>query len=169
MVALSAEEMVKVWQQHVFAEFVQKDPEAALATMTDDAHVLLIPSGLGGRGKDEVRRFYAGSFIPNIPPDISAVPVSQTIGADRLVEEAIYRFTHTIAMDWMLPGIPPTNKPVELALVGIIHFRDGKIASEHLYWDQASVLVQLGVIPADTPGIGGNEGNRQLDALRERA
>lgn len=167
MTALSAEEMVNLWQQHTFAEFVQKDPEAALATMTEDAHVLLIPSGLGGWGKEGVRRFYAGSFIPNIPPDLSAVPLSQTVGADRLVEEALYRFTHTIAMDWMLPGIPPTHRTVELAMVGIIEFRDGKIASEHLYWDQASVLVQLGVIPADTPGIGGHEANRRLRGLVE--
>jgi carboxymethylenebutenolidase len=165
MVALGAQEMVDLWQRHVFAEFVQKDPEAALATMTEDAHVLLIPVGLGGWGKDGVRRFYAESFIPNIPPDIAPLPISQTVGTDRLVEEAIYRFTHTIAMDWMLPGIAPTNKPVELALVGIIEFRDGKIASEHLYWDQASVLAQLGIIPADTPAVGGSEGNRRLREL----
>lgn len=165
MVDLSAQEMVDLWQQHVFAEFVQKDPEAALATMTEDAHVLLIPSGLGGWGKEGVRRFYAESFIPSIPPDITPLPISQTVGTDRLVEEAIYRFTHTIAMDWMLPGIAPTNKPVELVLVGIIEFRHGKIASEHLYWDQASVLAQLGVIPAGTPGVGGSESNRRLREL----
>lgn len=167
MVALSAEEMVGLWQQHTFAEFVQKDPEAALATMTEDAHVLLVPAGLGGWGKDGVRRFYAESFIPNIPADLVPLPISQTVGKDRLIEEALYRFTHTIEMNWMLPGIAPTNKPVELAMVGIIEFRDGKIASEHLYWDQASILAQLGIIPAATPAVGGTEANRRLRELVE--
>lgn len=165
MATLDARSMLDIWQQHTYAEFVLKDPEAALATMTDDAHVLLVPAGQGGFGKEDVRRFYAGSFIPNIPPDLAPTPISQTIGQDRLVEEAIYRFTHTIAMDWMLPGIPPTNKPVELAMVGIIAFRDGKIVSEHLYWDQASILAQLGIIPATTPGVGGSEGIGHLRGL----
>lgn len=156
-----------LWQQHVLAEFVHKDAEAALATMTDDTHVLLVPAGVGGFGKDDVRRFYTESFIPHVPPDLVPLPISQTVGTDRLVEEAVYRFTHSIAMDWMLPGIAPTHRPVELAMVGVIEFRDGKIASEHLYWDQASVLLQLGVIPADTPAVGGHEGARRLRAMVE--
>jgi len=164
MVALDARAMVDLWQQHVYAEFVLKDPEAALATMTEDAYVLMVPLGIGGFGKEGVRRFYTDSFIPNIPPDITPTPISQTVGQNRLVEEALYRFTHTIAMEWMLPGIPPTNKPVELVIVGIIEFRDDKIAGEHLHWDQASVLAQLGIIPT-TPATGGSDPNRRLREL----
>jgi carboxymethylenebutenolidase len=166
--SLSAQEMIDLWQQHTYTEFVQKDAEGALATMTEDSHVLVIPVGLGAWGKAEVRRFYAEAFLPNIPPDMMPLPISQTVGTDRLVDEALYRFTHTIAMEWMLPGIAPTNRPVELAIVVIVEFRDGKIAGEHLYWDQASLLAQLGVIPATTPAVGGSEGNRQLRELVER-
>jgi carboxymethylenebutenolidase len=154
--------LLAVWQQHVYAEFVTKDVEAAIATMTDDAHVLLVPVGTGGRGKEAVRAFYATSFIPNIPPDITATPISQTIGEDYIVEEAVHAFTHTIPMDWMIPGIAPTGRRVEVVVVGIIKFRDGKVAHEHLYWDHASVLVQLGVLDPGTPGALGAESARNV-------
>ncbi len=144
--------LLAVWQQHVFAEFVAKDVEAALATMTDDAHVLLVPVGTGGRGKAAVRAFYSGSFIPQVPADLVATPISQTIGEDTIVEEAVHAFTHDIPMDWMIPGVPPTGRRVEVAVVGIIKFRDGKVAHEHLYWDHASVLAQLGVLGAGALG-----------------
>jgi carboxymethylenebutenolidase len=154
--------LLAVWQQHVFAEFVSKDVEAALATMTEDAHVLLVPVGTGGRGKEGVRVFYGTSFIPGIPPDLVPTPISQTIGTDCIVEEAVYAFTHSIPMDWMIPGVPPTNKRIEVAVVGIIKFRDGKVAHEHLYWDHASVLAQLGILDAGTFPILGAESARNL-------
>ena len=154
--------MLAVWQQHVYAEFVTKKVEDALDTMTEDTHVLLVPVLTGAFGKDKVRAFYSQSFIPQIPADLEATLVSQTIGQDRLVEEAVYRFTHSRAMDWMLPGIAPTGKQIEVVVVGIIHFRDGKIASEHLYWDQASVLVQLGLLDAHTPATAGGQSARKV-------
>ena len=46
----------------------------------------------------------------------------------------------------MLPGVPPTNRRVEIPLVAIVRFRDGKLAHEHIYWDQASVLKQIGLL-----------------------
>jgi len=158
----AAHPLLAVWQQHTYAEFVTKDVEAALATMTEDAHVLLVPVGTGGRGKPAVRTFYADSFIPNVPSDINAVTISQTIGQDILVEEAFYSFTHSIPMEWMIPGVPPTGKRIELALVGVIGFRDGKIAFEHLYWDHATVLAQLGLLDPQTPGVLGAVGAQRL-------
>jgi carboxymethylenebutenolidase len=149
--------MVDLWDRHVAAEFAMKDPEAALATMTEDAYVLNIPPMTGGFGKRGVREFYSRHFIPFIPPDIEATPISRTVGEDRIVDEAIYRFTHSLPMDWMLPGVGVTGRKVEVAVVAIIQFRDGLIASEHLHWDQASVLVQLGVLDTATPAVGGAE------------
>jgi carboxymethylenebutenolidase len=146
----------------VYAEFVTKDVEAALATMTEDAHVLLIPVGTGGRGKAAVRTFYATSFIPQIAPDTVVTPISQTIGTDYLVEEAVYSFTHTLPMDWMLPGVAPTGRRVDVAVVGIIKFRGGLVAHEHLYWDQASVLVQLGLLDAQQLPVLGAESARTV-------
>jgi carboxymethylenebutenolidase len=159
---LSSHPLLVIWQQHVYAEFVSKDVEAALATMTEDAHVLLVPVGTGGRGKAAVRTFYGTFFIPQMPPDLEVTPISQTIGTDSLVEEAVYRFTHTLSMDWMLPGVAPTGRRVEVAVVGIIKFRAGLVAHEHLYWDQASVLVQLGLLEVDTLPVLGAESARNV-------
>jgi carboxymethylenebutenolidase len=58
----------------------------------------------------------------------------------------IFSFTHTQQIDWILPGIPPTNKFVEIPLVAIVNFCGDKICSEHIYWDQASVLAQIGLL-----------------------
>jgi carboxymethylenebutenolidase len=91
-------------------------------------------------------------------------PVSRTIGEDQLVDEMVFKFTHTIRMDWMLPGIPPTGKRVEVPLVAIVRFREGKLAHEHIYWDQASVLVQLGLIEtAKLPVAGAESAQKVLD------
>jgi carboxymethylenebutenolidase len=144
-----------VWDQHVAAEFSAKSADEAVATMTTDSYVNLIPLMLGARGRDEVRDFYANHFVSQLPPDIEIVAVSRTIGQGRVVDEMILRFTHSIRMDWLLPGIPPTGKRVEVPFVAIIQFEGDKIAHEHLYWDQASVLVQLGLLDRTLPVRGG--------------
>ena len=110
------------WDQHVGAEFAAKDADQAVATMTVKSYVNLIPLMIGARGRDGVREFYANYFLSQLPPDIEIVPVSRTIGQDRVVDELIIRFTHSIRMDWLLPGIPPTGKRVEVPLVAIIQF-----------------------------------------------
>jgi carboxymethylenebutenolidase len=145
---MTADELTALWEEHIRHEFDTKNTDETLATMVADAYVDHVPVLTGGRGLDELRRFYSTHFIPKMPPDMAMTPVSRTIGADQLVDEMVIRFTHTIEMDWMLPGIPPTGRPVEVALVVIVRFRDGKLAHEHIYWDQASVLAQLGLIDA---------------------
>ena len=144
-----------LWDKHVGSEFAAKDAEAAVETMVPDAYVTLVPVLTGGVGREQVKDFYANHFIPHTPPDIEIVPVSRTVGSDRLVDELILRFTHSMEMDWMLPGIPPTGKRVECATVAIITFRDGKMLSEHIYWDQASVLVQIGLLDASSLPVAG--------------
>jgi carboxymethylenebutenolidase len=111
----------------------------------------------GGRGKAELRRFYSTDFIPKMPPDTTLTPISRTVGKDQLVDEMIFSFTHTIEMPWMLPGIAPTNKRVRIPLVAIVHFREGKLAHEHIYWDQASVLKQIGLLTDTTLPVRGAE------------
>src|SRR5215470_8625108 len=123
--------MLDTWQQHAHAEFVLKDADAALATMTDNPHVILIPSGTGGNGWASVHAFYANQFLPNIPPDFEFSYVSQIFSDDRIVYELVVDFTHTLRMDWMLPGVPPTGRKVEFILVIIIQIQTGKVASEH--------------------------------------
>ena len=143
------------WDQHVGEEFAAKDADQAVATMTVESYVNLIPLMIGARGRDGVRDFYANYFVSQLPPDIEIVPVSRTIGQGRVVDELIVRFTHSIRMDWLLPGIPPTGRRVEVPLVAIIQFEGERIAHEHLYWDQASLLVQLDLLDRALPVRGG--------------
>ena len=158
----SAEEILgALWEEHVRHEFATHNTEDTLATMVEDAYVNHIPVLTGGVGRDELREFYSKRFIPQMPPDAEMVPVSRTIGKDQLVDEMIFKFTHTIRMDWMLPGVSPTGKRVEVPLVAIVHFRDGKLAHEHIYWDQASVLVQLGLLDAHNLPVAGVETARK--------
>jgi carboxymethylenebutenolidase len=132
--------------------------------MVEDAYVNHIPVMTGGVGKPAVREFYSKYLIPQIPPDLELVSISRTIGTDRLVDEMLAKFTHTIQMDWMLPGVAPTGKRVEVPVVAVIRFRDGKLAHEHIYWDQASVLVQLGMLdPGTLPVVGVDSARKVLD------
>ena len=148
-------DLAQLWEEHTRDEFVTRDTESTLDTMVEDAYVNHIPVMTGGQGREALRRFYSTDFIPSMPPDTALTPVSRTIGQDQLVDEIIFSFTHTQEMPWMLPGIPPTGRKVEIPLVVIVHFRDGKLAHEHIYWDQASVLVQIGLMdPAKLPVYG---------------
>jgi carboxymethylenebutenolidase len=154
----------ELWEEHLRHEFGTHNVEDALATMVEDAYVNHIPVMTGGVGKPALREFYSKYFIPQIPPDLELVPISRTIGTDQLVDEMVGKFTHTIRMDWMLPGIAPTGKRVEVPVVAIIRFRDGKLAHEHIYWDQASVLVQLGLLnPGTLPVVGIDSARKALD------
>ena len=145
------------WDEHVKYEFATRDTEDTLKTMVADAYVNHVPVLTGGVGHDQLREFYSQRFIPQMPPDTSMTPVSRTIGIDRIVDEMVFEFTHTIKMDWMLPGVAPTGKHVKVPLVVIVHFRDGKLAHEHIYWDQASVLAQLGLIDTTKLPVAGVE------------
>ena len=145
------------WDEHVKYEFATRHTEDTLKTMVADAYVNHVPVMTGGVGHDQLREFYSQRFIPQMPPDTSMTPVSRTIGTDRVVDEMVFEFTHTIKMDWMLPGVEPTNQHVKIPLIVVVHFRDGKLAHEHIYWDQASVLTQLGLIDAAGLPVAGVE------------
>lgn len=154
--------MVALWEQHMRGEFELRDVDKTMETMVDNPYNTHVPVMTGGVGGDGVREFYTRWFIPQNPPDTEITLVSRTIGDNRLVDELIQKFTHTIQMDWMLPGIPPTGKRVELPVVVIVGFRDGKIAYEHIYWDQASVLAQIGLLDASTLPVVGVESARKV-------
>src|SRR5216117_3269636 len=156
------ETLGQLWEEHVRHEFVTHNTEDTLATMVEDAYVNHIPVLTGGVGRDELREFYSKRFIPQMPPDTEMTPISRTIGNNQLVDEMVFKFTHTIRMDWMLPGLAPTGKRVEVPLVAIVQFREGKLAHEHIYWDQASVLAQIGLIDAATLPVAGVESARKV-------
>src|SRR5499427_3197401 len=162
--AAAQKRLSQLWDEHVRHEFSTRHTEHTLATMVEDAYVNHIPILTGGVGRDQLREFYSKRFIPHMPPDTEMTPVSRTIGNDQLVDEMVFKFTHTIRMDWMLPGIPPTGKRVEVPLVAIVRFKDGRLAHEHIYWDQASVLVQIGLLDAvKLPAVGIESARKVLD------
>jgi carboxymethylenebutenolidase len=152
------------WEEHLRTEFSAHSADEAIATMASNPLVNQVPVMIGGDGKEELHHFYAKHFLSQIPPDTEMVPVSRTIGQGRVVEEMIFRFTHIIPMDWMLPGIAPTGKRVEIALLVVVQFDGDKLAHERLYWDQASVLVQLGLLqPEGLPVVGAEAARSVLD------
>ncbi len=109
-----------------------------------------------------MRDFYSRQFIPKMPPDTEIVPISRTTGSKRLADEMIFRFTHTMEIDWMLPGAAPTGKCVECGLVVTVHSWYGKLARERIDWDQASVLVQLGLLDSAKLPIAGSRVGRKV-------
>ena len=161
------QKLLNIFQQHVDAE-LRKDIDTTLATMSPDPHINSIPTIIGGIGLDAVWHFYrtlilSGKFFP---PDTEMIPVSRTIDEKQLVDEIIFKFTHTIEIGWMLPNIAPTGKRVEIPLVVIVGFSDDKITHEHIYWDQASVLVQIGLLDPTGLPIKGVETAKKMDELR---
>jgi len=156
--------LARLWEEHMRHEFETKSTDDTLATMVENAYVNHIPVMTGGIGHAELRQFYATHFIPKMPPDMAMTPLSRTIGTDQLVDEMVINFTHSVEIDWMLPGVAPTGRRVEVALVVIVRFRDGKLAHEHIYWDQASVLAQLGLLDAaKLPAAGAESARKALD------
>jgi len=156
--------MVDLFQKHVDAELAG-DLETTMATMTEDPHLNHVPSMAGGVGRDGVRAFYRDHLVGKFfPPDVKMTNVSRTVGLDQVVEELVISFTHTTPIDWLLPGVPPTGKFVEMAVVVIVGFKDGKISHEHIYWDQAGVLLQIGLLnPGGLPVTGAASARKVLD------
>ncbi|MGH7950206.1 MAG: dienelactone hydrolase family protein [Candidatus Binataceae bacterium] len=151
-----------LWDAHTDLEFSKGDVDATMKTMIAEPYVNHIPTLTGGVGQIDLHRFYKYHFIPSLPEDTKTIPVYRTVGPDRLVDEMLFTFTHTREIDWMLPGIKPTGKYVEVPLVAVIQFRGDKICHEHIYWDQASVLKQIGVLEPDGLPMVGIESAKKL-------
>lgn len=156
-----------LWDKHCEYEFATRDVDATMATMVPQPYVNHIPTMTGGVGHRELRRFYQHHFVHSNPPDTTLIPLSRTIGASQVVDEMLFCFTHTCEIDWMLPGVPPTGKRVEIPLIAIVKFRGDKLYHEHIYWDQASVLVQVGLLdPKGLPVAGVETACKLLDETR---
>ncbi len=148
-------EMIRLWELHTQLEFITKDAMATVATMTPDNDVNHVPVMTGGHGQAEMIEFYGKHFISKMPTDTDLRILARTVGKDRLIDEFVFSFTHDIEMDWMLPGIQPTHRKVEIPMVVVVQFQGDQIACERIYWDQASVLVQIGLLePAGLPVTG---------------
>jgi carboxymethylenebutenolidase len=157
-------DLVALWEAHCRYEFETRDVDATMATMVAEPYVNHVPTMTGGVGHNQLKRFYKYHFIGGNPPDTELAPISRTVGADQLVDEMLFKFTHTSEIDWMLPDVKPTGRRVEIPLIAIVRFVDGKVAHEHIYWDQASVLVQVGLLdPAGLPLAGIETARKAVD------
>ena len=155
--------LANVLDDHLAAEFATRDVDATMATMTDDPYLNHVPVLTGGIGRAEVRRFYQQIFIGHWPADTTMERISRTVGTDQVVDELVLSFTHDIVMSHMLPGVPPTGRPVRLAVCVVAGFRGGKLTHEHIYWDQAGLLVQVGLLdPAGLPVTGAEQAEKLL-------
>jgi len=158
-------DLAAAFDAHLAAEFVAPDLDATMATMTDAPVLTHVPVLTGGTGRDEVRAFYGKYFVGRWPADTSMVRVSRTIGQERLIDELIVSFTHDVEMPALLPGVKPTGKKVELPHVVVVGFTGGKVAYERVYWDQASLLAQIGLLdPTNLPITGVEQAHRVLDS-----
>jgi carboxymethylenebutenolidase len=156
-----------IFDTHIAKEFVDRDVDATMATMVPEPYVHCVPIMTGGSGGKGVRRFYSEHFVNQIPKDAEVTPISRTIGKDQVVDELIVRFIHDTQWDYLLPGIPPTGKPVEIPHVVVMKFANGKVAHEHVWWDQASLLVQVGLLdPAKLPVAGVEQARKLLSVAR---
>jgi carboxymethylenebutenolidase len=162
MLSEKQQRMVALFEKHVGAELAG-DLDTTMATMTDTPHLNHVPTMAGGVGRDEVRAFYRDHLVGKFfPPDVTMTSVSRTVGEDRLVEELFISFTHTAVIDWLLPGVAPTGKAVEMAVAVIVGFEGDRISHEHIYWDQAGVLAQIGLLNAAGLPVTGAESARKV-------
>ena len=151
-----------LWENHIKFEFETRDVPATMATMVAEPYVNHIPTLTGGVGYKQLSRFYRYHFIHNNPKDMKLTPISRTVGMTQVVDEFIMSFTHDEEIDWLIPGIAPTGKYVEIPMLGVIKFRGPKLCHEHIYWDQASLLVQIGKLDPTGLPIAGVETARKL-------
>ncbi|MET0539754.1 MAG: ester cyclase [Xanthobacteraceae bacterium] len=153
---MTQQAMIDLFEKHVSAELAG-DLDTTMATMSDNPHL--------HNGRDGVRTFYRDHLVGKFfPPDVKFTSVSRMVGENQVVEELVIAFTHTTVIDWLLPGVAPTGKPVEIAFCVVVGFKDDKISHEHIYWDQAGVLVQVGLLdPAGLPVSGAESARRVLD------
>jgi carboxymethylenebutenolidase len=154
-----------IFDKHIKCEFQDHDVDATMKTMVEEPYVHHVPMMTGGRGYDEVYNFYKNHFVGKMPDDIKVERISRTVGKDQVVDELILKFTHDREIDYLIPGIAPTGKYVELPHVVVMKFVDNKIAHEHIYWDQASLLAQIGLLDANDLPVKAVEQSRKLQEL----
>jgi carboxymethylenebutenolidase len=161
--------MVATWDAHTAAEFADHDIDKTMATMSSNPFVNHVPVMTGGVGDAEVRQFYSNYFLSGHPKDTVTRVINRTVGSDCLVDELQFSFTHDIELPWILPGVPPTGRHVDIAVVAVVQFRDGGIAGERIYWDQASVLAQVGLIDAASLPVTSAEAVRKAGDVTSEA
>ena len=157
-----------IFDRHIKFEFDKQDVDATMTTMTEEPYVHHVPTLTGGSDYNGVYNFYKDHFIGKMPKDFKITNISRTIGKDQVVDELVISFTHDREVDYLLPGVAPTGKYVEIPHVVVMKFKNNRISHEHIYWDQASVLVQIGLLKSENIPITGIEQTKRLVELSQR-
>ncbi|KAL7781561.1 hypothetical protein V8C37DRAFT_398153 [Trichoderma ceciliae] len=163
-------DLEQVWEENVQGKFFTRSLKSTMSTYTThkSPHVTYVPTLTGGIGTDELQEFYSRFF--HNPASLKMTLLSRTIGADRIVDEIHVHFKHTQEMPWILPGVPATQRRVQILVVSIITLRGGKLYHEHVYWDQASVLLQIGALdPKIVPELARKIGIERLPIVGSAA
>lgn len=150
-----------IWDEHTYHEFEARSVPNTMATMVQEPYVNHIPTITGGIGRTPLSAFYANEFIFSNPADTALELISRTVGVDRVVDEFIFKFTHDTVVNWILPGIPPTGRYLQIPFTAVVNIRGDRLYHEHISWDQATVLKQLGLLPEYLPfpySVDGKEG-----------
>ncbi|KAF4548408.1 Hypothetical protein D9617_28g065140 [Elsinoe fawcettii] len=140
-----------IWDEHTYYEFENRSVEHTMATMVQEPYVNHVPTLTGGIGRDRLSDFYQHHFIFNNPEGTDLELISRTVGIDRVIDEFLFKLTHTQQVDWLLPGLPPTNRKLEIPFTAVVNIRGDRLYHEHIAWDQATVLAQLGLLPEYLP------------------
>ncbi|KAK7182604.1 uncharacterized protein CC84DRAFT_1096447 [Paraphaeosphaeria sporulosa] len=144
-------DLERVWEENEDQKYHKRSAKKIMETYTTEPTptVNYTATLTGGQGHEEIFRFYNEYFMADKLPIFHLRLISRTIGADRIVDELYVQFKHTIDMPWVLPSVKPTGRKVEIVVVSIVGMRGGKVWSERIYWDQASVLFQVGLLDPD--------------------
>ncbi|KAI8227648.1 hypothetical protein K4K54_002773 [Colletotrichum sp. SAR 10_86] len=155
-----------VWEEHTLFEFGERNVDKTMATMVEQPYVNHVPTLTGGVGRARLTNFYTNHFIFNNPEDTELELVSRTVGIDRVIDEFVFKCTHDKVIDWLLPGVPPTGKHLSIPFTSVVNVRGDHLHHEHIAWDQATALRQLGLLPDYLPfpyqinGSGPSSGKR---------
>ncbi|KAI1101304.1 hypothetical protein F4804DRAFT_316412 [Jackrogersella minutella] len=144
-------DLEKIWEEHTYWEFEARSVEETMATMVEEPYVNHVPTLTGGMGRQALTDFYRDHFIFSNPPDTKLELTSRTVGIDRVVDEFLYKATHDRVIDWLVPGIPATGRSMSVPFTSIINIRGDRLYNEHISWDQATLLRQLGLLPDYLP------------------
>jgi len=140
-----------IWEEHTLYEFGERDVNKTMSTMVAEPYVNHVPTMTGGIGRSALTSFYRDHFIFDNPDDTQLELISRTVGVDRVIDEFIFNFTHDKVIDWLIPGIPPTGKHVRVPFTSVVNIRGDRLYHEHIAWDQATILRQLGLMPEYLP------------------
>ena len=123
----------------------EREFDEVAGLMAADGEIVLVGSGtrfVGPEGSIDFSRMWADGF-----PD-GKVTIDRTVAAgDTVVVEHTGKGTHTGTLRGPAGDIPATGRSVTLQLCDVHDIRDGKIRRVSSYFDSASLLQQLGVMP----------------------